>query len=80
MPRVELNYFAQLREQANRGAERVDTDADSLGTLYAQLQARHGFTLPASTLRVAVNERFCGWDHPLQDGDTVVFIPPVNGG
>lgn len=80
MPQLELCYFAQLREQANTGAERVDTDADSPRTLYPQLQARHGFTLPASALRVAVNERFCAWDQPLQDGDTVVFIPPVNGG
>lgn len=80
MPTIELSYFAQLREQANQASERIDTDAASLAALYAQLRARHGFTLPAELLRVAVNDRFCGWDQPLRDGDNVVFIPPVNGG
>jgi molybdopterin synthase sulfur carrier subunit len=80
MPHIELSYFALLREQARMDSERLDTDADSLAALYRQLQDRHGFTLPASVLRVAVNDRFCGWDHPVHDGDSVVFIPPVNGG
>lgn len=80
MPHIQLSYFALLREQANTDAERVDTDADSLLSLYGQLQDRHGFTLPASMLRVAVNDRFCDWNQPLRDGDNVVFIPPVNGG
>ena len=80
MPHIELSYFAQLREQANMASERLDTDADSLAALYAQVQHRHGFTLPAGLLRVAVNDRFCSWDQPLRDGDSVVFIPPVNGG
>lgn len=80
MPHIDLSYFALLREQARTDAERVDTDTDSLPVLYAELQDRHGFTLPAAVLRVAVNDRFCSWDQPLQDGDSVVFIPPVNGG
>jgi molybdopterin converting factor subunit 1 len=80
MPHIELAYFALLREQAHTDSERLDTDATSLTALYGQLQDRHGFTLPASVLRVAVNDRFCSWDQPLHDGDSVVFIPPVNGG
>jgi len=31
-------------------------------------------------LRVAVNEEFSDWQRPLEDGDRVVFIPPVAGG
>ncbi|MGH8244731.1 MAG: MoaD/ThiS family protein, partial [Steroidobacteraceae bacterium] len=31
-------------------------------------------------LKVAVNAAFGGWDQALQDGDEVVFIPPVAGG
>jgi molybdopterin converting factor small subunit len=31
-------------------------------------------------LRMAVNDNFVGLDHPLQDGDTLAFIPPVSGG
>jgi molybdopterin converting factor small subunit len=80
MPHIQLAYFALLREQAHTDSEHLDTDTTSLTALYGQLQDRHGFTLPASVLRVAVNDRFCSWDQPLHDGDSVVFIPPVNGG
>ena len=75
-----LQYFAQLREQAGAGGEQVDTAAGSLRELYAELVARHGFKLPAEALKVAVNAQFSDWNRPLRDGDTVVFIPPVNGG
>ncbi|WNH52170.1 MoaD/ThiS family protein [Stenotrophomonas oahuensis] len=80
MPQLELRYYAQLRDQARISTERVETGATSPASLYEQLRERHGFSLPASLLKVAVNARFCGWDQPLRDGDTVVFIPPVNGG
>lgn len=80
MLNVDLRYYAQLREQAGTGGERVATRAASVGQLYAQLQEMHGFSLPPEALKVAVNTRFCGWDEDLHEGDTVVFIPPVNGG
>jgi molybdopterin synthase sulfur carrier subunit len=77
---VTLQYFAQLREQAGAGGEQVKTAAGSLRELYAELGARHGFSLPADALKVAVNARFSDWSRPLCDGDVVVFIPPVAGG
>jgi molybdopterin converting factor small subunit len=77
---VTLQYFAQLREQAGAGGEQVTTAAGSLRELYAELGARHGFSLPADALKVAVNAQFSDWGRPLNDGDTVVFIPPVAGG
>ncbi len=77
---VTLQYFAQLREQAGTGGEQVTTAAGSLRELYAELVARHGFNLSAEALKVAVNAQFSDWSRPLRDGDTVVFIPPVNGG
>ena len=80
MTTVTLQYFAQLREQAGAGAEQLSTAAGSLRELYTELAARHGFSLPADALKVAVNAQFSDWSRPLRDGDTVVFIPPVNGG
>ena len=77
---VDLRYYAQLREQARASGERVATDAASLAELYDELRSRHGFAISAELLKVAVNARFTPWDQPLCDGDTVVFIPPVNGG
>jgi len=80
MPRVELRYYALLREQAGRQSETVETAAATPAALYAELADRHGFRLPASQLRVAVNAAFSDWESPLRDGDEVVFIPPVAGG
>ena len=77
---VHVQYFAVLREQAGRGAESIATAATSPSELYEELRHRHGLSLPRALLRVAVNEEFADWERPLEDGDRVVFIPPVAGG
>lgn len=80
MPRIRLQYYAILREQAGQQSESVDSPARTPAELYAELTERHGFRLPARQLRVAVNAAFAEWDTQLRDGDEVVFIPPVAGG
>lgn len=80
MPRVQLRYFALLREQAGRAAETLDSRARTPAELYAELAGRYGFRLAPTQLRVAVNAAFADWDQPLSEGDEVVFIPPVAGG
>jgi len=77
---LHVQYFAVLREQAGRSAESLESAAASPAELYDELRARHGLALPRSLLRVAVNEEFADWEQPLEDGDRVVFIPPVAGG
>ncbi|MHA6203628.1 MoaD/ThiS family protein [Dyella soli] len=77
---INLQYYAQLREQAGMGGEQVATAAASLQELYDELRVRRGFSLAPDALKVAVNAQFSAWDRPLRDGDTVVFIPPVAGG
>jgi molybdopterin-guanine dinucleotide biosynthesis protein A len=78
--RIEVQYFALLREQAGRARESLETAARTPAELYAELQARYGFSLPADMLRVAVNDEFGEWTQPLVAGDRIVFIPPVAGG
>jgi molybdopterin converting factor subunit 1 len=80
MIRIDVQYYALLREQARTSRERLDTDAPTAAKLYDELQRRHGFTLGRSQLRIAVDGEFADWDTPLRDGMTVVFIPPVAGG
>lgn len=80
MTTVTLQYYAQLREQAGASGERLTTSAASLRELYDELRARHGFSLAADTLKVAVNAQFSDWDRVPTDGDAIVFIPPVAGG
>jgi molybdopterin converting factor small subunit len=77
---IRVQYFALLRDQRGLADEKLETAADTPAGLYAELRARHGFTLPMERLRVAVNDGFAPWDAPLHDGDALVFIPPVAGG
>lgn len=78
--RVHIRYFAQIREQRGISEESISTEATDAAGLYRDLAARHGFTLPAESLKVAVNEGFAPWGTILQEGDTIVFLPPVAGG
>jgi molybdopterin synthase sulfur carrier subunit len=80
MRQVQVRYFAALREQAGVSEEQLETGAATPAELYEELRLRHGMQLPATMLRVAVNEEFVDWSRPLESGDRVVFIPPVAGG
>jgi molybdopterin-guanine dinucleotide biosynthesis protein A len=75
-----IQYFALLREQAGRSEETLETLAATPADLYAELNARYGFTLSREQLKVAVNSEFSAWSRRLAAGDAVVFIPPVAGG
>lgn len=77
---VQVRYFALLREQAGRSSEALQTHARTPRELYEQLQRERGLQLEPRFLRVAINEEFGEWQQPLQDGDTVAFLPPVAGG
>ena len=76
---VTVLYFASLRDAAGRESEQLPMPT-SLGALYAELRARHGFALPKERLRVAVDGAFVDWDSALREGAEVAFIPPVSGG
>ena len=78
--KLAIRYYAALREQRGLSYEEIDTDARTPEDLYAQLQARHHFTLPVDLLKTAVNDEFAALDQLLRDGDVVTFIPPVAGG
>ena len=78
--RINVQYYALLREQAGRSSESLVTDAATARELYEELKGRYPFSLAPEMLRVAINSEFGEWTQPLHDGDSVVFIPPVAGG
>jgi molybdopterin synthase sulfur carrier subunit len=80
MKSIRVRYFAILREQRGLDQETLATSAVTAAALYEELRARHGFTLPADRLRVAVDGEFAPWSAPLAEGAELVFIPPVAGG
>lgn len=77
---VRVQYYAVLREQAGRSEEQVRTAAANPADLYAELAGRYPFKLARAQLKVAINSEFSDWSANLEDGDSVVFIPPVAGG
>ena len=77
---LQIQYFALLRDQRGLESETIESDAATPELLYQQLASQHGFTLTAKALKVAINDDFADWDTRLNEGDSVVFIPPVAGG
>ena len=78
--RIDVQYYALLREQAGRSSESLVTTAATPRELYQELKGRHPFSLAPEMLRVAINSEFGDWGQRLREGDSVVFIPPVAGG
>lgn len=79
-------YFAWLRQRVGRAEEEVSPPAEvtDLGGLVRWLAASSpghasAFSDPAQ-VRMAVNQEFCGPEHPVRAGDEVAFFPPVTGG
>jgi len=77
---IHLQYFAILREQAGTPRETLTTEATDAAALYREVTARHGFTLDAAQIRVAIDNEYQSMDAPLTDGMLLTFIPPVAGG
>ncbi len=73
---LHLIHYGPLRDHRGCAAESVEAPVTTLRDLYAW----GGFPLDPASIAVAVNDTLTPWDHPLTDGDTVVFLPPVSGG
>jgi molybdopterin converting factor subunit 1 len=79
---VRVRLFGSLRERAGRAelglelAQRATAQAawQALVASFPALAARR------ASLAVAVNRVYADFETELQDGDEVVFIPPVSGG
>jgi sulfur-carrier protein len=82
--KVQLRYFAAIREALGTGSEAVDTQAATLAALRAELVARGGaysdVLAPGRAVRVALNQAMSEESAPLTEGAEVGFFPPVTGG
>lgn len=78
--RIELRYFARVRELLGR---RADTRTLPAGTTIADIWTSLTQECPSLvglTWKPSVNQEYATPETVLQDGDEVVFIPPVSGG
>jgi molybdopterin converting factor small subunit len=78
--KINVTYYAMFREEAGCGKELVEAASDHAVDLFEGLKEKYNFSMNRAYVRLAVNDAFVGWNDPLNDGDQVVFIPPVAGG
>lgn len=82
--KVNVKYFASIRESVGTGSEPLQTTAATLGALRDELIARGGAHAQSlargRAVRMALNQVMSGEDAALTDGCEVAFFPPVTGG
>jgi molybdopterin synthase catalytic subunit len=79
---VQVLLFARLRElAAARSLELSVPPGATVRDVWEAAASRHERLRGADAgVRVAVNEEYGSWDHPVHAGDSIAFIPPVAGG
>ena len=77
---VTVCYYGLLAERRGLADERVTSAATTPAALYAELDAAHALGLSTADFRVAVNDEFVSWEHPLSEKDSLAFLPPMSGG
>ena len=77
---VKVRYFAAFREATGCETETLATNAASPAELFAECTERHAGLQNYSSSLVAINDEMAAWEAVLQDGDEVLFFPPVAGG
>lgn len=77
---LKICYFGLLAERRGVAEEWKTSSARTAAELYAELDSLHRLGLSVSDFRVAVNDEFVAWDHPLADHDAVALLPPMSGG
>jgi len=82
--KVQIRYFASIREAMGVAGEVLETQAATLGALRAELALRAGAggeALKADRpVRMALNQVIVSEDTELAPNSEVAFFPPVTGG
>ncbi|MFP8777686.1 molybdopterin converting factor subunit 1 [Hydrogenophaga sp. RWCD_12] len=82
--KIQLRYFASIREAIGSGSETLETAAATLAALRDELVARGGAHAEAlargRAVRVSLNQTMADESAALSDGAEVAFFPPVTGG
>ena len=82
--KLQLLYFAWVRERIGLSREFVETQAATVRDLVSELQTReeryHAAFADISALRVALDQELADFDAPLTGVTEVAFFPPMTGG
>jgi molybdopterin synthase sulfur carrier subunit len=82
--KVQVKYFASIREAVGSGAESLETNALTVADLRNELIARGaGYAeslARGKAVRMAMNQTLSDESVSLVEGAEVAFFPPVTGG
>ena len=82
--KVQVRYFASLRESIGLSHETVETQTADVAALRSELMARgehyRACLAPERPVRMALNQLMVQGNAPLSEGCEVGFFPPVTGG
>ena len=82
--KVNIKYFASIREAMGHSGEALETSASTLQELRDSLIARGGDAgqslARGRAVRMALNQVMSDESAPLTDGAEIAFFPPVTGG
>ena len=81
---IDVLYFAWVRERIGLPRETVETKANTVTELVAELRAREErYDLAfadLSSLRVALDQELTDFDAPISGVKEIAFFPPMTGG
>ena len=82
--KVNVKYFASVREAIGQAGETVETQAATLAVLRDELIARGGSYAQGlargRAVRMALNQVMSDESAALGEGAEIAFFPPVTGG
>lgn len=77
---VNIYFYASLREDAGANFITHLTSMTTISDVYIELANKFSLSAALPSLRCALNNRIVESSHSVNDGDEIVFIPPVSGG
>ncbi len=81
---MDVVYFAWVRERIGLPKETIETKAQTVAELVAELSEKEERYAAAfadtSALRVALDQELSNFDAPLDGVREVAFFPPMTGG
>ena len=82
--KIQVVYFARVRERIGVPKETVETEALTVADLVSELVAREERYAAAfvdmSVVRVALDQALVALDTPLGETREIAFFPPMTGG
>ncbi len=80
MKTVCIRYFAAFRDAAGVSEETVNSNATTLSALFRERAGAHTALHEETAAKVALNDVLADWSDTFENGDEVLFFPPVAGG